>query len=232
MSSVSKTNETGTISAADWVAAARATLIETGIAGVKVEPLAQALGVTPGSFYWHFSNRSSLHDSLLQNWLATNVAPFSRHYEESVDEPREQYLALAYTWLLSPDFDPPFDVAIREWARTSPKVARLVNDVDSQRIELYESIFRRFGFGSDAATIRARAVYYHQIGYDSMRIEEPLDDRLLLIPHYAMMFTGDDWLRDCQTASQVRRRLTGFRRRKTAVDTTTEDNSEVTPSEL
>ena len=62
--------------------------------------------------------------------------------------------------------------------------------------------------------MRAKAMYYHQIGYYAMRIEGALDERLLLVPHYAKMFTGDDWLIDCQTADQVRERLIGYKRRK------------------
>ena len=46
-----------------------------GIANVKVEPLAKALNVTTGSFYWHFAKREDLYDALLQDWYDTNTAP-------------------------------------------------------------------------------------------------------------------------------------------------------------
>ncbi len=211
-----KTTEANTISTAAWVLAARNTLIEKGIAGVKIEALAHALGVTSGSFYWHFPNRSSLYDWLLCDWLENNVTPFTMHFYEAVDDPRERFLALAYTWLLCPNFDPSFDMAVRGWTRISPNVAYMVREVDCNRIELYKVIFNQFGLSPHSAVTRGKAMYYHQIGYHSMRIEEPLDDRLIQIPEYTKMFTGDDWLLDSQTADQVQQRLAGFRRHKSA----------------
>jgi len=177
-----KKNGPRSVSRSDWVAEARRTLVKEGIAGVKVEPLARQLGVTPGSFYWHFEARPALYDALLRDWLTNNVAPFDATFERAAAEPREQYLALAYVWVLSPDFDPKFDVAIREWAKTSPKVARLLRWVDNRRIRLYQCIFEGFGHGHENAFVRARTMYYHQIGYYAMAVEEPLDGRLILVP--------------------------------------------------
>lgn len=213
-----KANGGRTTSAIDWVGAAREFLISKGIAEVKVEPIARALNVTPGSFYWHFKNRPALYDALLRNWLASNVVPFFALYNEAVDDPHEQYLALAYAWVLSSDFDPAFDVAVRDWGRSTPKVNRLLRAIDRKCIALYEDLFARFGQEPRDAAVRARAMYYHQIGYYAMRIEEPLDDRLMLVPHYAAMFTGVDLMADCQTAQDVRSRLTGFRRRQPAAE--------------
>lgn len=50
----------GRLSLDDWLEAARNAFISGGIGSVKVEPLAASLGVTAGSFYWHFENRESL----------------------------------------------------------------------------------------------------------------------------------------------------------------------------
>ena len=48
------------LSTADWEAAALDALAENGLAGVAIEPLARRLGVTKGSFYWHFTDRDAL----------------------------------------------------------------------------------------------------------------------------------------------------------------------------
>ena len=211
-----KTKKTATaknISSQDWVKAARAFLIDKGIAGVKVEPLARALDVTPGSFYWHFKNRPALYDALLRDWLASNVAPFFALYEEAVEDPTEQYLALAYAWVLSPAFDPALDFAIREWSRSSAKVNRLLRIIDHKRIALYENLFEKFEQSTGAAAVRARAMYYHQIGYYAIQPDEPLKKRLMLVPHYATMFTGVDIFAGCKTPDQVRAKLIGFRRK-------------------
>lgn len=201
------------MSSSDWVAAARRFLIDKGINAVKVEPIARTLGVTPGSFYWHFKNRPALYDELLRNWLENNVTPFFALYREAEEDPVEQYLALAYAWVLSPVFDPTFDVAVREWGRSSPKVNRLLRGINHKRLVLYENLFTQFGHSQNAAAVRARAMYYHQIGYYAIQAEDTLEDRLLLIPHYAQLFTGVDIFANCKTPEEVRFKLVNFKRK-------------------
>ncbi|ASJ75479.1 TetR/AcrR family transcriptional regulator [Granulosicoccus antarcticus] len=213
MTKKKRASRAGTISAADWVAASRKRLIAEGISSVKVEPLARELGVTPGSFYWHFKNRQSLHRALLRDWLNSNVKPFFSTFELAEKSPREQYLALAYVWVLSPDFNPGLDVAIREWSKTSSLVGRIMRRVDVSRIGLYQGIFEDFGHEPIAALVRARMMYYHQIGYYTMKVEEDLASRLMHLPHYAAAMSGDTWLLDCTKPEEVRAALTGFRHR-------------------
>ena len=203
------------MSASDWIAEARACLIDKGISSVKVEPMAKSLNVTPGSFYWHFKNRNALHRALLRDWLGTCVAPFFEMFDQAAEDPRQQYLALFYVWLLSPNFDPKLDAAVREWSKTSPLVARLVRQVDANRIELCRGMFEDFGYGEVAALVRARTLYYHQIGYYTLSVEEELEDRLMLAPYYAEILCGDPWLHEFTTAAEIRVALTNFQRRET-----------------
>ena len=57
------------LDAAAWVAAAFDALADGGIDAVRVEPLAKALGITKGSFYWHFADRRALLDAMLDAWM-------------------------------------------------------------------------------------------------------------------------------------------------------------------
>ncbi len=202
----------GSISAEDWIAASRDMLIKRGISAVKVEPLARNLGVTPGSFYWHFKNRDALYHALLKDWLASNVHPFIDALEEAATNPRAQYLALAYVWVLSPQFNAPLDIAIREWGKTSKLAERTLRFIDHKRISLYQWVFKGFGHESVSALVRARTMYYHQLGYYTIRIEESLDKRLLQIPHYAEIISGDNWLKDLKTAKEIKYALENFQR--------------------
>ena len=52
----------------DWLQAALEMLADAGIGAVKIVPLAKRLGVTSGSFYWHFHNRPELYDAILDYW--------------------------------------------------------------------------------------------------------------------------------------------------------------------
>ena len=90
----------GALGKQDWISGARKLLIKSGIANVKVEPLAKALNVTTGSFYWHFAKREDLYDALLQDWYDTNTAPLHRAVEGAGPDPRQQYLAFFGVWVL------------------------------------------------------------------------------------------------------------------------------------
>lgn len=205
-----KSPDPGYKSAEDWLHEARKFLTQKGIAEVKVEPIARSLGVTAGSFYWHYQNRQELHKALLREWLHSNVEPFHKAYQYS-DDPKDQYLALAYVWLLCPDFDPGLDVAVREWSRSSALVERTLRFVDNKRIGLYQHIFEAIGYSKNSALVRARTFYYHQIGYYAMRIIDDIDHRLMLVPYYAELFLGDDWLTDIQEPDAIRDLLMKYR---------------------
>ncbi len=218
LSTKKRAPKSGSISAQDWIDASRAVLIKRGISAVKVEPLAKQLGVTPGSFYWHFKNRDALYRALLKDWLATNVRPFFEALDDAADEPRAQYLALAYVWVLDPQFDAPLDVAIREWGKTSKLAARTMRFVDHKRISLYQWVFEGFGHDGLSALVRARTMYFHQIGYYAMRVQEDPERRLLQIPHYAEIIAGDTWLRDLKSAEDIKSALVNYPRRETLAD--------------
>ncbi|WP_299851058.1 TetR/AcrR family transcriptional regulator [uncultured Roseovarius sp.] len=218
MSAKKRAPKSGSVSAEDWIAASRKMLIARGISSVKVEPLARQLGVTPGSFYWHFKNREALYRALLKDWLASNVHPFIEALDEAADDPQAQYLALANVWVLSPQFDASLDVAVREWGKTSKLAARTMRFIDHKRISLYQWVIEGFGHDTMSALVRARTMYYHQIGYYTMRVEEDPEMRLLQIPYYAEVVAGDSWLKKLKTADEIKDALVNFPRRESLSD--------------
>ena len=193
----------------DWVIAARKLLIRRGIANVKVEPLAQAMAVTTGSFYWHFAGRQALLDALLKNWYDTNTAPLYQAVKMAGPDPRRQYLAFFGVWVLERDFDPRYDQAIRDWARTSKRVADLLREVDDARIKLLLGIFENFGYSGLHAEMRARVTYYHQVGYYAMHVKELRERRLELAPFYAEILTGYSWLHELKSAEEIHAGMLG-----------------------
>ena len=193
----------------DWVTAARKLLIKRGIANVKVEPLAEAMAVTTGSFYWHFSGRPELHDLLLKDWYDTNTAPFYEAVKAAGADPRRQYLAFFGVWVLERGFDPKYDQAVRDWARTSKKVAGLLREVDHARIQLLIEIFTNFGYAGLDAEMRARVTYYHQIGYYAMHVKEACERRLELAPFYAEILTGYPWMHALTSVDDIKAGMLG-----------------------
>jgi AcrR family transcriptional regulator len=193
----------------DWVLGARRLLIRRGIASVKVEPLAKLLKVTTGSFYWHFSKRQELYDALLQDWFDTNTTPLYEAVKTAGSDPRRQYLAFFGVWVLERDFDPKYDQAIRDWARTSKKVAAVLDEVDQGRIRLLMEIFENFGYSGLSAEMRARVTYYHQLGYYAMHVKEMRERRLQLAPYYADILTGYPWMQALRSVDEIRAGMLG-----------------------
>jgi AcrR family transcriptional regulator len=175
----------------DWIAAAKTVLIKSGIDRVKVLPLSQALNVTTGSFYWHFKDRPALLAALLEDWEEANSRPFHDVMSATAD-PHAQFDRIVDIWFRETDFDPAYDSAIRDWARNSAEVEAAVRRVDDDRIAVLRAIFLRMGDPETDAEVRARIVYYHQVGYYAMRIRQPSEERARLVPTYIRLLKGEN----------------------------------------
>ncbi|WP_188722805.1 TetR/AcrR family transcriptional regulator [Nitratireductor aestuarii] len=173
----------------DWIRVARLFLVDAGVASVKIEALAQAIGATRGSFYWHFADHAALLDALLDQWEHINTEPFRRAFANAEGSPQEQLLRFALVWL-GEEFDPNFDSAVRDWGRNSPNVAEAVRRVDDERIDMLYSLFCRAGYDETESLVRARTLYYHQVGYFALKISQTREERLKLLPVYFRVLTG------------------------------------------
>ncbi len=174
---------------ADWLRAARDELIQNGILSVKVDRLARRLRVTRGSFYWHFKSHKDLLEQLLKSWVATNTAPFKRVLDSGKDG-EGKFQAVVDLWLSEEEYDPKFDTAVREWARVSPHVARVVRLADEERIAVLRQIFQELGYAGTDALVRARIAYFHQVGYYTLGIVESDAIRRKLRPCYSRALLG------------------------------------------
>jgi AcrR family transcriptional regulator len=175
-----------------WLEAARDALIEEGTAGVEINKLAKRLRSSRGGFYWFFTSRQQLLDELVAYWADTSTAPFERILRSSGRTGRDELIALTNLWVEERDYDPKWDGAVRDWARTSESIRAVVAGVDSRRIAVLEQIFNNMGYRDNEAHIRARITYYHQVGYYAMGVRESRQERRELLPYYLKVFTGSD----------------------------------------
>lgn len=180
-----------TLGRADWILAAQKALISGGISAVKVERLARRLRVTRGSFYWHFMSHGDLLRELLKSWERTNTEPFERALTENgAPHGMKEFMAIIHLWIDETDYSPPFDTAVRDWARTSREAAAAVRSADERRIAVLHRIFRDIGFADPEALIRARVTYFHQVGYYALAIREDPELRRKLVPLYCQVLLG------------------------------------------
>ena len=176
-------------SAEAWLEAARTELIENGILSVKVERLARRMRVTRGSFYWHFRSHKDLLRRLLRHWIATNTLPFERTLRRDRNG-LEEFQAIVDLWVSEREYSPGYDAAVREWARVSADVARVVLQADQKRIGVLRRIFLDLGYRDPEALVRARITYFHQVGYYTLGLRESLARRLKLGPYYSRILLG------------------------------------------
>lgn len=122
----------------DWMRAARLALLRGGVDAVRVELLARELGVTKGSFYWHFRGREELLDALITEWeteLGEDIIPRLRGRRglpalRALARLMIERVPLSETGLL------PSDAAMFTWASVSPEVAKRVNRAERRRLRL------------------------------------------------------------------------------------------------
>jgi AcrR family transcriptional regulator len=172
-----------------WLEAARDALIEEGTAGVEVKKLSRRLRSSRGGFYWFFTSRQNLLDELGAYWAETSMAPFEKILQAS-GSGMDKLAALTDLWIEERDYDPRWDGAVRDWARTSAAVHDIVAAVDSRRIAILEQIFNEMGYRGKDAHIRARITYYHQVGYYAIGVRESRQERRELLPWYQKVLAG------------------------------------------
>lgn len=187
------------LSRSDWLQAAVQMLVLNGVDSVRITRLADALGVTRGSFYWHFADRTELLKALLEVWNTQNTAGIVVA-ASTTGGLRNRILALFETWLDPERFDPLLDLAVRDWARNDSSLEETIAGADRERLDALIAMFADHGFSREQSIIRARNFYYTQMGYYALRVREPLADRLSFVPTYYHTYTGEDLPSDAERA--------------------------------
>lgn len=138
-----------------------------GVGGVRVERLAGEVGLTKGSFYWHFRDRGELLEALLDYWAhEMTEAEFERIREVKGGLARQ--LAVLAEDVLDKGMGR-YDPAVRGWARTDRKVAAAVAQVDRRRVRALTNLFEEAGFAAGQAGARARLFYTFLLGEPQVR---------------------------------------------------------------
>ena len=174
----------------DWLDLALSLLAAEGVGHVTVLNLSERLAVSRSSFYWYFKNCDELLDALLERWDRLNTRSIVRQTQAPAATVNQAVCNVFRCWVDPAIFSPRLDFAVREWASRSAKVRKVLDRSDRERTEALRAMFVRFGYEEKDAFVRARVLYYMQIGYYALDIREPIEARLSLTPHYLKAFTG------------------------------------------
>lgn len=146
----------------DWLTAAFETVAENGFDSVRVLSLASALGVTRGSFYWHFTDHAELIAALVERWRTREVETHRRAQEASPLEPKadlERMLEGALAHAGTEVKYLRFELALRGLGRRDPEVAKVLIEVDRMRMRLFEAKFLRLT-GNEKTAAELAALFY------------------------------------------------------------------------
>ncbi|MGO9900933.1 MAG: TetR/AcrR family transcriptional regulator [Solirubrobacteraceae bacterium] len=137
-----------------WIDAGLRALAAGGPDAVRIESLAQELGVTRGGFYWHFEDRGMLLHEMLDVWERRSIEEVIERVEQEGGDPRKKVLragklTFSHTLLA-------IDLAVRDWSRRDASVAARLRRVDNRRIAYLRSLFA--SFCDDQEEVEARCL--------------------------------------------------------------------------
>ena len=158
----------GRLSAEDWAQAALDLIAEQGVAAVAVEPLARRLGVTKGSFYWHFPSRDALLVAALERWEKVEQETVFGKLE-AIADPSARLRALFN--LVAREFKSHIIYSELLKALDHPAVQPVIGRVSQRRMDYLTASFRQAGLSRTDAQHRARLAYAAYVGFLQLNLQ-------------------------------------------------------------
>jgi AcrR family transcriptional regulator len=154
-----------------WIRSALEAIAEGGLAAVAVVPLAKRLGVTKGSFYWHFPSREALIEAALADWEESHTAAVIAEIEAASTDPLEQLRLLIkrVSELAERDRVEFALLATADHPAVRPVLAR----VTRRRLEFTAGLFERLGLSRADARRRALLAYSTYLGHAQLAHATP-----------------------------------------------------------
>jgi AcrR family transcriptional regulator len=148
------------LSQQDWIAFGLTTLARDGVDALKADILARKLGVSRGSFYWHFSDLSNYHALLIEAWrqIATEAIIADLEQLQSPEERLEVLLrrGLGHNNVL--------EVRMRTWADNKTEAAKAIRDIDRRRRDYMKRMLMEAGVPEMLAGTRSQLLYWIYLG--------------------------------------------------------------------
>lgn len=147
------------LSADDWISLGIKALTRNGFTALKADPLAKAMGVSRGSFYWHFADLGAFHAAVLKRWREIAAEAIIAGVEADSDEPLKALLRRTFGARLD------LERAARNWAAFDPAAQAAVRAIDRRRLDYIEGLLQRRGFSATIAQARAQILYWTFLGF-------------------------------------------------------------------
>lgn len=163
-------------------------LRERGIEGVKVVAIARRMGLTSGSFYWHFKNIQDLLDSVLEYWEDTLTGDIIENALKFEGPPKERVRLLMHQ-VVREDAAMP-DGAIAVWAKSDAGAAVCYKRAMERRFKFAAWLFEQAGFAPRDAEIRGRLMVIALMGETTSGLKEREDWTEILDGHWRVLMVN------------------------------------------
>ena len=151
---------TDRLSKADWIRHGLRTLASDGTNALKVVPLARKLGVSRGSFYWHFRDITDFRAQLLREWQERGTDQVIREIDSAKAGPDRLQNLMTRAFSTKRNLDR----AMRSWGAEDRSVARVVASVDAKRVAYIAKLLTTAGVQRQRALDRANFLYWAYLG--------------------------------------------------------------------
>jgi AcrR family transcriptional regulator len=148
-------------SADDWLRAAFDIMVDEGITGVKIHRLCERLGVTKGSFYWHFADLDAFLTELARRWAEEGMRVPAR-LESSADPGAKLLQAMQ---AFADRRNRQLTRAVRDWAQNDERAKAAILKADTALFETVRNVIAGMGFDEDEAEVRAKVLFYAGVGF-------------------------------------------------------------------
>jgi AcrR family transcriptional regulator len=149
------------LSTQDWLDLGLKTLATQGFSALKAEPLAKAMGVSRGSFYWHFADIGAFHAAILKAWREVAAEAIIAQVEAAPAD--DDHLTVLLQRVFSEKLS--LERAVRSWAAFDAAARAAVQAIDRRRLEYVGSLIRARGVADEIAQARAQILYWAFLGY-------------------------------------------------------------------
>jgi AcrR family transcriptional regulator len=150
------------LSQLDWVKGGLDALVEGGIEAVRIDTLAEKLGVTKGSFYHHFESRDDLLDAMASDWGDNELEAVAEEVSALPGDPKMR-MQLVVGIYERRDLAR-YDRAMRAWAHSDLRAEKAVRKASDLLERLFLQLFDEMGFDDRQSKLRARIVMLCGIG--------------------------------------------------------------------
>ena len=155
----------------DWIHGALVLLSTTGVEGVKIVHLAKSLGVTSGSFYWHFKNRSELLDALLDYWEKEMTNAVNEAAVDFDGPPKDRIWNLMVQVMTAGMAS--YDLAVWHWAQSDPEAHIVFQRALDTRLKFAAWMYKQAGFSESQAKVRGRMMVVYMMGESTLVSDTP-----------------------------------------------------------